>query len=236
MGSLFSKPRNKSYSQLDPTQQGLLQPLADFFLGEVNNDQPEIRNLISKLMSSTTDESRAMSERIFTEGIMAPALRTFDEQIQPRIASNFARYGATMGSRRGQAVADALTTVQTDAQGQIARMLPEIYNFPLQQTLAQIQGYGALQSQRLAPRQAAMQFALQPTRTIQQTAAGPGWGLLNSAIGAAGFALGGGLGGLGSLAGAAAPAGLNTISPVSDYLGSQGGAGMVDFGGVPIRV
>ncbi len=195
MGSLFKKPGLKTTSSLSQEQQDLLPALRDYISPFLNGDSPELGVLTRRLMQSTSGESRAMSERIFNEALMGPALRSYDTQIAPRINSEFARYGGSLSTRRTSALAQTLGDITTNATGQLAQMLPTIQSFPLQQTLGQIQGLTGIQSARFMPYEQALRFALTPTTSTQQSPGGPGWGLLNSALGAGGFILGGGLGG-----------------------------------------
>ena len=71
--------------------------------------------------------------------ILEPGLRAFDREIAPRIKEGFAQGGASFSSRRGETISDALEGVISSAQSQFTSQ-----NFPLQQTLGQIQGLGAL--------------------------------------------------------------------------------------------
>jgi len=181
-------------SNLSKSQQGLLSSLIGGIQGDIGKNPEGYDQLLAQLLGGNSDLSRQMSERMFTEGLMAPALRAFDQSVAPRINAGFSRIGGIQNSRRGIETANALTTLQTNAQGQLAQLLPQIFSFPLQQTLAQIQGLGALQSARYTPYQIGSSLALSPTQQTVQTQQGAGWGLLSAGLGAAGFALGGPLG------------------------------------------
>jgi hypothetical protein len=127
-------------------------------------------------------------------------MRGFDTQVRPRINSSFAGIGGTLSSRRGNVMGQALADVTTNATGQLAGMLPSILNFPIQQSLAQISGLGALDQLRAAPVGRALPFALQGTDMFPQVPEGPGMSVLKeygmSTAGTAGGLQFGGLMGL----------------------------------------
>lgn len=139
-----------------------------------------------------------MSERMFSEALLQPALDAYNRDVAPQIAGDYASIGGTLSSRRDQTLNQGRTDIVRQAQSSLASILPQVYSYPLEQTLGQIQGLGALQQQRFTPFQNAMQLALSPTRQATQTPAGPGWSLLGAGINAAGFGLGAGLFGGGS--------------------------------------
>lgn len=195
MGDLFAQPELQARSNLSPQQQSLHSPLAgflqQFFGGTGNGMTPEMQGLQKQLLSSGSDQSQQMAQDIFSKALLGPALRGYDQQIAPRINESFAKIGGTLSSRRNDLQARTLGDITTNATGQLAGMLPQIMSFPLQQTLGQIQGLGALQQQQFTPYSEALKFALTGTQQSQTTPAGMGWGLLDSAIKATGFALGG---------------------------------------------
>lgn len=194
MGDLFKQPKLTTPSNLAPEQQALLSQLASYIGPQIGASQPGLDQLASQLLSSTTSDSKAQAERIFREALLNPAMDAFNRDVAPQIAGDYANIGGTLSSRRGQALTRGRTEVVNNATSALAGILPQIESFPLQQTLGQIQGLGAIQAQRFTPFQQALQFALTPTRSAAQRPGGAGWGLVNSAIGAAGFALGGGFG------------------------------------------
>jgi hypothetical protein len=174
----------QNLSVLSEEQQRLLGPLADYISREFSTPNAAQDSLTSALMNSNSSEARATSERIFREALLGPSMRAFNEDVAPAIAGDFANVGGTLSSKRGQALAKGRTDVLNQSTASLAGILPQIQAFPLQQTLAQIQGLGAVQQQRYAPFQNALQFALSPTRQNIDESAGPGWGVLQSVIGA----------------------------------------------------
>lgn len=195
MGSLFSKPKLTSTSSLSGPQERLLDPLSQFIQAQLGAPTPRLDQLGAQLFRDNTRQSRQLSERMFSEALLRPALRSFDQEIAPRIDAGFASIGGTLSSRRGQARADALSDLHSNATAQLAGILPQIQAFPLQQTLSQIQGFGSLEALRYMPFHEALNFALTPTRQAGQQPAGPGWGLLGQALGAGSFIAGASLGG-----------------------------------------
>lgn len=178
-------------------QHALFGPLSALFLSQIQSAVPQladisnqIQGLIPQLTADTSAESKALSERIFEDALLQPSLAAFHRDIAPQIGESFAGIGGTLSSRRGQAFSDALSDLHTNAQASLAAQLPTIQNFPLQQTLSQIGGLGALQGATLAPLSQALQFALTPTRSFNQTPPGVGFGLLGDLLGA-GATLGG---------------------------------------------
>lgn len=191
MASFFKQPRAITQSGLEPEQRALLEELAGFIRPQLNASEGVLAELEAQLLGSNTAESRATSERLFREALLGPALESFDRDIAPSIAGEFAAVGGTLSSRRGQTLARERTSVINNATAQLANLLPEINSAPLNQTLGRIQGLQGLQTARLTPFQSALQFALTPTRSGAQQPGGAGFGLINSAIGATGFILGG---------------------------------------------
>lgn len=169
-------------------------PLAEYLRPLIGGQTPELDELTKRLLGSTSAESQALSERMFREALLDPAVETFNRSIKPSIAGDYAAIGGTLSSRRDKSIAEAGEGVVRGAQQSFASILPQVMAFPTQQTLSQIQGFGEIQRQRFTPFQQALQFALQPTQTAVQQPAGPGWSLLGAGLGAAGFALGGPLG------------------------------------------
>lgn len=197
MGSLFRQPGVESRSVLSGPQQGLLDPLASFARGGLSSGTPGYDQLLSQLLGANSDQARTMSERIFNEALLGPASRAYERDVAPRVAGDFAGIGGTLSSRRDETLTRGRTDVIKGAESSLASILPQIESFPLQQTLAQIQGLGGLESTRYLPYEEALKFAIPPTQQNVQTPGGVGWGLLGSALGIGGFALGGGFGGHG---------------------------------------
>lgn len=195
MGSLFKTPKVEGRSGLSKSQQALLDQLVGSISPDIGQTPAGYDQLLAGLLGANTEESKTLAERMYREAYLTPALREFDTQVAPRIAASFSSIGGTQSSRRGQTIADALTTLQTNALGNLAAQLPNIQSFPLQQILGQVQGLGALQSIKYGPFSTALPLATQQTVQNVQSPAGPGWGLLGSAIQTAGFVAGSKLGG-----------------------------------------
>lgn len=195
MGDLFDGGGLASESNLDDFQHDLLWPLSQFAQQQLKTPNPNLATLQSQLMRSTSGEARGLAERTWREGFVDPVVNQFKNTMLPAINSSFSRVGGTLSSRRDKAIADSLANVTSQASGQFAQMLPQIQAFPLQQTLAQIQGLGGLTEQAWAPFNYASAFATRGTRQAMQEPEGAGFGLIKSGISALGFGLGGGLGG-----------------------------------------
>lgn len=192
MGDFFDSGGSGSESGLDDFQHDLLWPLSQFAQQRLTSPNPAIQTLQDQLMRSNSTEARSLAERTWREGFVDPVLNSFKSQILPSINSSYSRIGGTLSSRRDKSLADALGNLTAQASGQFAQMLPQIQAFPLQQTLGQIQGLGGLSDITWAPFRNAAQFATANTRQATQQQAGPGWGLLGSAVTAAGAITGAG--------------------------------------------
>lgn len=195
MGSFFDEAELQSNSTLSRQQQSLLDPLAAFARTLLSDKNPQLDSLVNALLRSGTNKAKKQSERIFEEALLGPSMRAYERDVAPRVSGAFAGIGGTLSSRRDQTLTQGRTDVIKNVQSSLASILPQIESFPLQQTLGQIQGLGAIQSQRLAPFQSALQFALQPTQTVNQSPPGPGWGLLSGLVQGTGTGLGYALGG-----------------------------------------
>lgn len=182
MGSLFKTPRTRAGSLLTPSQERLLEEVLNVAGERLASSGIGFEGLASKLSRSTAPQGQALGERIFREGLLAPALRSFDEEIDPRIRANFAGIGGSLSSRLADTRARLLEGVMTNAQAGLASTLPTALSFPLSQTLAQIQGLGALEDLRFRAPGFAAQVATTPTRQFYTQPAGPGWGILNSGL------------------------------------------------------
>jgi hypothetical protein len=124
MGGIFG-PDIDSVSTLTSSQQG------------VSND-------LAARLSALLSPGSAAEEELFRKGTLDPALRTFERVGRPQIASGFARHGATLGSRRGQTLSNALmdvllgaeqnrTQLQLGAQAQAGQFI----GTPMQQLISQ---------------------------------------------------------------------------------------------------
>lgn len=194
MGSFFKSPKLENRSTLSANQQALLQLLSGYIGGPATSLPSFYGPMTEALNRNTTAEGQALGERMFREGLLNPALRAFDTDIAPRINASFGGISGALSSRRSEALTEALGDVTTQAQAGLAQLLPTAMSFPLQQTLSQIQGLGALESLRYQPFELASRLATSPTNQTVQSPQGPGWGLLNSGLGAGGFLLGSYLG------------------------------------------
>lgn len=171
----FNNGGTRTPNTITARQEGLLNELRSILGREISNEDPMIAGLRQQLLSDTSAESQAMSERMFTEGMLQPALRNFDKEIAPRIGASFANYGGTLSSRRGDALSSALGDVYSNVQAQHAQLLPQIKAFPLSQTLAQIQGFGAINQEKYRPFSLAGQVATTSVKGVTQEQPGPGW-------------------------------------------------------------
>lgn len=195
MGDLFAQPGISSNSSLSGQQASLLGPLADFARGQLGQPTQGRDQLLAQLLGSNSEQSQKMSQEIYSKAFLQPQLQAFNQFTKPAIESRFAGIGGSLSSRVANTTAQTLQGVQATAGGQLAQMLPQIMSHPLQQTLGQIQGLGALQEQQWAPFNYAGRFATSPTVQNQQQPGGAGWGLLGSAATIGGFLLGGPAGG-----------------------------------------
>jgi hypothetical protein len=184
MGNAFSNGKLTSTSVIDSAQRDVLTHLSTWIDQRYNKTPEGLDQLRTQLLGANSSESKALAERMFSEALMGPALRQFDQQVAPRISEGFASVGGTLSSRRGTTISQALTDVTSNATGQLAQLLPQIQAFPLQQTLNQISGLSALQGVEYQPYQQALQLALSPTRGSGQKPAGAGWEVAGAAGGA----------------------------------------------------
>lgn len=152
---------------------------------------------------------------MFRDALLGPALDSYNRDVAPSIAGDYAKIGGTLSTRRDKTLNQGRTDVVRQAESSLASILPSIEAFPLEQTLRQIQGYTALDNQSYVPYHEALSFALQPTRQAVQQPAGPGWGLLQSGLGAIGFAAGAGILGGGATA---ASSGINPFNLIQSVV------------------
>lgn len=237
MGSLFSTGDSDPRSMIIGSQTRLLNQAAGTLTSDIANGNKSYDALLKQLFASSSKQGQADAERIFTEGLLRPSLNRFDKEVAPRIGASFGAYGGSLSSRRGDAMAQALSDVYTTAQASLGQNLLAIRSNPLQQTLAQIQGLGALQNIRYQPFGVAGQLATSPVLGGGGSGAGPGWGMLNGALTAAGTIVGGIYGGpggaaLGGTLGSAAGAG---ISGAAGVKGPGGGVGFSTLNNNPFR-
>ena len=171
MGDIFGGTSGfDSTSLVSGKQRSLFGPLRDFFLGAIQNAQgvstdiqKQITDLLPQLTADTTDKSKQLAFDVFKRGLLNPAIDQFNRQVAPNINENFAKVGGALSSRRGSTIANSLTDITKGAESSLAQQLPQIFAFPLQQTLAQISGLSQLQQTELAPINQALQFALSQT-------------------------------------------------------------------------
>jgi hypothetical protein len=83
---------------------------------------PVTKNVIEQLLSGEAayDLSPATTEKYFEDSVKKPLLRTFDEEIAPRLQEGFAAQGATFSSRRGDATRKALEGLQAEMSSKLA--------------------------------------------------------------------------------------------------------------------
>lgn len=179
----FREASLQSRSVLQGPQQNLLQPLSDWIMGQLQPAGEGSVPLQDRLTADTSDQSKTLANKIFSDALLGPSMREYDQTVAPKIAGDFAGIGGTLSSRRDATLNYGRQNVEQSAQGQLAGLLPQIESFPLQQTLAQIQGLGQLQTQRLQPFQLASAFATTPTQQTATQPQGSGWGILSSFLG-----------------------------------------------------
>jgi hypothetical protein len=94
------------------------------------------------------DLSPDVTEEFFKKSVRDPLLRTFDQEIAPRIDASFAGQGATFTSNRGRARSEALEDINTQLASELAGA-----QFSNQRLMAQLSDSAegrALQAQPLA--------------------------------------------------------------------------------------
>lgn len=170
-------------SVLSTDQEQLLHLLSQWIPKQLDFGQDASDSLLQSLTRSTSGEAKAQAGTIFQDALLDPSLYAYNRDVAPKIAGDFANIGGTLSSRRTQTLNQGRVDVIRGAQSSLAGILPQIEAYPLQQTLAQIQGLGALQTARFAPFQQAAGFATAPTRQNLDESAGPGYGILSSVIG-----------------------------------------------------
>lgn len=183
MSNLFGGGKLTSTSVIDSAQRDVLTHASTYIDQKLGKTPEGYNQLFSQLFADNSAESKTMAERMFSEALLGPALKQYDQQVAPRISESFASIGGTLSSRRGSALTGALTDVVGTATGQLAQLLPQIQAFPLQQTLSQISGLAGLQGVEYQPYQQALQLALTPTRGSGQKPQGPGWDAVSGIAG-----------------------------------------------------
>lgn len=227
MSGNFFKPDIESTSTLSDGQQGIEALLARLLGGGLSGGggfgglqselltggqfRGDVNRVIRQALRGkpTRGFSAKNTERVFRDSILDPALRSFDQEIAPRIGQSFAQHGASFSTRRGTETARQLGNLRSDAQGQLAQLVRQnegiraslsesakarqlqAAGIPLQQTLGKIGGLGGLNQARFGP---ALSF-LQNRFTSQFGQPGLGSQLLGLGGTLGGAALGGGFGG-----------------------------------------
>ena len=98
--------------------------MGDFFNSRTQNvntqtgGQRQLSGQLQQQLSALLTPGSQASNQQFQRGILNPALQNFDQSIRPRISSGFAQHGATLSSRRGDAMSQALSNLFTGAQQQ----------------------------------------------------------------------------------------------------------------------
>lgn len=165
---------------------------------------PRVDNALTSLLSGKASNVKPA----WRKGVLEPSLRQFDRQIAPRMESQFAQHGGSLGSRRGATVSQALGDVYSNATGQLAQMQLAAgesakqrqlaaAGIPLQQILGQVQGFSTLSQTGMNP---ILGFLGRQTKMGQDNIATPspfgqmlglGGTLGGAALGGGGFAEGG---------------------------------------------
>ncbi len=114
MGGIFdARTSNKQLTTSTAAQTGVQDSLAEFFQGQIGQGFG---------LEQLAD--------LFEPGFLKPALQGFNASggTRENIEAGFASIGGTLSSRREQSLTDALTTVQTQAQGQFIQQAPALLN------------------------------------------------------------------------------------------------------------
>ena len=99
----------QALSMISPTQMGQFDPQSAAAIEQGLSGQPSY------------DLSPQATENYFQRGVMAPMLRSYEQDIAPRIREGFAAKGASWSSRRGDATRKALEGLQTGALSELSR-------------------------------------------------------------------------------------------------------------------
>lgn len=128
---------------------------ANEFLQNLRNAPGKSSAALNELLSGAPQDISGLKRSLETD-----AFRRFDRFAAPRIQSQFARHGASFGSRRGEAVGRSLGDLQSRLSSQIGGLQTGLIesarnrqlqatSIPLQQALGQIGGFQALRGGRL---------------------------------------------------------------------------------------
>lgn len=175
MGSLFQSPRLTRQSSVDDLQSNLWQPLSRYLGGQIGQTSPYASAAMG-LVSGTNPWGNSLYQGLSGSAV-GQATSDWSRFTLPALNGEFARYGGTLSSRRGTALAQSLEGTQRAAESQVTGLLPQILG-------TQLSGINAAGSLSNLPLEMALRFALQPTYVAGQQPAGPGWGILGDVLGA----------------------------------------------------
>ncbi len=210
MGSAFSLGGPTRQNTLSESQRNLLPGLGEFFGGQLGVEVPGISELQRQVLGGLGG-GEMLAREIFQQGFLDPALRTFDREIAPRIDLGFAGIGGSLSSRRGVSRANALEGIVSSAQGDFARMLPEILGFPARNAAQSAQALGAIQNLNFLPANQALGFLGTTTGQAINAAPGVGFNILGDVLGGAATIASSGVLGSGGIAGQLNPATIQSI-------------------------
>ncbi len=159
--SITEGPRPRSL--LTPSQTGVQDALGailqQFLTG---GGEGSFSNLLKGIFSNERQSDRLLKSAvkpINTEGlfesILNPSLRAFDDQIAPRLASGFARHGASFSTARGKETGRVLEGLHSSAQDKFTGVMAKLADsrkqrmltasgVPLQQMMSQISAFGGM--------------------------------------------------------------------------------------------
>jgi len=183
MGNAFQTGGPRAQSTLSREQRNLLPGLGEFFGGQLGTEIPGISELQQQVLGGLGGGPE-LAREIFQQGFLDPSLRTFDREIAPRIDLGFAGIGGSLSSRRGITRANVLGDILSSAQGDFARMLPEILGFPARNAAQSAQALGGIESLRFLPANQALGFLGTQTQGIVNQQPGFGFNLLSDLLGA----------------------------------------------------
>ena len=176
MGSMFGGSKPRSSPSISPQQEALLGPLYDYYLRSLNQSSSPGVGEIDSVLSGDSPFVSKMASNIFRDALLKPSLQQFERVTKPGIASGFARIGATLSSRRGQAIAAGYQDVHNNAQAQLAAAIPNFIQL-------QLSGIASREQLRNLPAQLAGNFATQPTRSLGSVGGNNAGGQILGAIG-----------------------------------------------------
>lgn len=169
--------------------------MGDFFEPDVETIDPRV---IQLLTGKQSDVQRRLSKRLYEllggstgkdflygrpedaeewyeKGVLAPALRSFDQEIAPRIKAGFAQHGASFGNKRAETLAGALGDVHAQATSELAKM-------QLSSLLAAKQRQLSLLGLGLSPTRSGMQAQAYSTPGLGSQLAGLGGTMLGAGM------------------------------------------------------